>query len=287
MELEEYSYEFMPIYQNNFIDPSFFNWDASYGYTFQNALGVHFYESYDYYAQYFYNSYYSNRINESTGYSSNDDRSLNENENEQIDNSSLLMLFQNFKDILIPEKKKIFLCKKGKRFRENGNQNQKNKRCFRLDDERTNYVRQAINYYLNEEILDEIKEKDKKAKLKKFPEKFIAKVALVSNKKYLDKKLISLYEESKLYDKINKQKKSKTRSKIKNFITLDEIKEKSGVKKILEKTFKELANEYLESKKFKDYCQTLNSIEGIEKAKMLKHCGNYFADKGTKFQVLK
>lgn len=268
MGYQEKSDEYTLIDRNNFNNSPLFNSDASYESIFQNVSEVQKYENYDYYVHGYYNSNGSNKINESTGFSSNYDSNLT------------LKSFKDFENILNPEKEKLFNIKKKRH---------KRKRGIRTDGGRTNFVRLSLNCNFNKKVLNYVKEEYPDSKLKKFPEKFIAQVALVRNKYYLDMKLISLYEESKSkkYKETNNKKKPKTHSKNKKFITLDEIKEEPGVKELLEKTFKELVNEYLDSIEFKNYCETLNETGKIEKAKMLRHCGKIFAGKTSLFDTLK
>ena len=123
-----------------------------------------------------------------------------------------------------------------------------------------------MNGYLYEEALKQ------KIKLKKFPEEFIAKVALVRNKHYLDKNIISLYEE---YEQEENQKNSE--------IDLDKIKDEPDIKELLEMTLKQLANNYLKSDKFKTYYENLkkDKDKGEEKANNFVFWGNYFD--GNKF----
>ena len=222
--------------------------------------------------------------NETTNHSSDDEGISIQKQNEEIDSSLNQSYYGNINlslqsqslEILFLVKKKFFLCNKKERpsDKESEDKIEKSNRTERrFDDERTNFVRQSLNCYLNEEVLSKINgenPKEKIIKLKKFPEKFIAKVALISNKKYLDKKLISLYEESKLYEKEDNNKKSRK-------ITLDEIKDKQDVKELLEMTLKQLADKYLKSNKFTLYYQKLENTKGIDKAEMFRFCGKYFA----------
>ena len=269
MGYQENSYENIPNYLNNFKGSSLFDLDADCESIFQNVSEVQKYEYYDYYVPCYYNTNDSNKINESTGYSSNDDNSLT------------LKSSKDFKNILNPEKENIFIIAK-KRPKE------KSKKRIRPDDERTTFVRNSLNAYFNEKALNYVKEKYPYSKLKKFPTKFIAEVALVKNKYYLNKKLISLYEKSKLkkYEETVNKKKSKTTSKNKKMITLDEIEEEPDVKKLLEKTFKELANEYLGSKKFKVYYKNLIERETKETVKIITDCLKDFLGKKILFNTL-
>ena len=261
MEIEEKSFDSMPIFNDSYLDESLNNSQKSLD---KFSFPVH------------HNLHNPKIINESTGNSSNDGIISFEKEKEQKDNISTTKYFQGNKSIFYPEKKKkIFQCQKKKKCR------------FRSDILRTKFVRQLFNGHLKKKVLKYryyIKGKNKKLKLKAFPEKFIAKVALVKNKYYLNKKLISLYEESKKYEQAKNLKKPKTHSKNKNVITLDEIKDKPGIKELLEKTLRELAYDYLI--KFKKNIEKLNGKERKEKSDMFKYLGKYFTGKAILFNTL-
>ena len=261
MEIEEKSFDSMPIFNDSYLDESLNNSQKSLD---KFSFPVH------------HNLHNPKIINESTGNSSNDGIISFEKEKEQKDNISTTKYFQGNKSIFYPEKKKkIFQCQKKKKCR------------FRSDILRTKFVRQLFNGHLNQKVLKYryyIKGKNKKLKLKAFPEKFIAYIALVKNKNYLNKKLISLYEESKKYEQAKNLKKPKTHSKNKNVITLDEIKDKPGIKELLEKTLRELAYDYLI--KFKKNIEKLNGKERKEKSDMFKYLGKYFTGKAILFNTL-
>jgi len=264
MEIEEKSFDSMPpIFNDSYLGESLNNSQKSLD---KFSFSVH------------NNSHNSKIINESTGNSSNDGIISLEKEKEQKDNISTTKYFQGNKSIFYPEKKKkIFRCQKKKKCR------------FRSDNLRTKFVRQLLNGHLNQKVLKYryyIKGKNKKLKLKAFPENFIANIALVKNKYYLNKKLISLYEESKSkkYEQAKNLKKPGTRSKNKNVITLDEIKDKPGIKELLEKTLREFAYDYLI--KFKKNIEKLNGKERKEKSDMFKYLGKYFTVKAILFNTL-
>ena len=261
MEIEEKSFGSMPIFNDSYLGESLNN--------SQESLDKFSFHVHD-------NSHNSKIINEANGNSSNDGIISLEKEKEQKDNISTTKYFQGNKSIFYPEKKKkIFRCQKKKKCR------------FRSDNLRTKFVRQLLNGHLNQKVLKYryyIKGKNKKLKLKAFPENFIANIALVKNKNYLNKKLISLYEESKKYEQAKNLKKPKTHSKNKNVITLDEIKDKPGIKELLEKTLRELAYDYLI--KFKKNIEKLNGKERKEKSDMFKYLGKYFTGKAILFNTL-
>ena len=261
MEIEEKSFGSMRIFNDSYLGESLNNSQES-----PDKYSFHVHD----------NSHNPKIINESTGNSSNDGIISFEKEKEQKDNISTTKYFQGNKSIFYPEKKKkIFQCQKKKKCR------------FRSDNLRTKFVRQLFNGHLNQKVLKYryyIKGKNKKLKLKAFPENFIANIALVKNKNYLNKKLISLYEESKKYEQAKNLKKPKTHSKNKNVIALDEIKDKPGIKELLEKTLRELAYDYLI--KFKKNIEKLNGKERKEKSDMFKYLGKYFTGKAILFNIL-
>ena len=65
---------------------------------------------------------------------------------------------------------------------------------------------------------------------------------------------------------------------------MDEIKDKPGIKELLEKTLRELAYDYLI--KFKKNIEKLNGKERKEKSDMFKYLGNYFTGKAILFNTL-
>ena len=183
---------------------------------------------------------------------------------------------KDVKELFNQKNKEIFTCKKTKR--KNKNKNKKKEKLprseTRLDIDRTTYVRKTLNDYMYGEVSEKLKIKNPKIKLNKIPEKFIYKISLVSSKEYLNKKLISLLEESKLYEKN------------KSFPNFDEIKNNPDIKEILEKTFSELAKEYMKKGGFEEYLEEIKASEGIDKANKLRFCGKYFAQEKTLFQTI-
>jgi len=230
----------------------------------------------------FFNSNDKDNKNERTNYRSDDEEISIIKETEQMDSSFNQFNDENINLILLPnpikEKIKIFLCKKMERSLDKEKEEKitkSNRTERRFDDERTNFMRQALNGYLYEEILhyleEENEKKNKKVKLKKFPEEFIAKVALVKNKNDLDMSIISLYAK---YEQTDNQKNSIIE-------TFGKIKNNPGIKKLLEMTLKQLAREYLKTEKYDNYYENLKKNKGEEKADNFKFCGNNFA--GNKF----
>ena len=173
-------------------------------------------------------------------------------------------------------KKIIFITKKTTRKR--------NER--RYDNCRTQFVTQILNCFLRKSISIIIKG-DHKKKLKYFPQEFIRQISLIRNGDYLNKKLISLYEEIKQFERKTKKMPGKyTKTKIENF---DEFMEKPGLKKILDMTFKELVEKYIFSGEFE---KDLNYMEENEEDKKLfRKCGknfiyDYASKKSNTFLIL-
>ena len=230
----------------------------------------------------FFNSNDKNYENERTNYRAVVEEISIIKEKEEIDSSpnqfSVTYINLSLQSIPIQrkEKNKIFLCLKTNRplDKEKEEKIEKSNRTERrFDDLRTNFIRQSFNSYLYEEVLYNINKNKKNIKFKKFPEKFIAKVALVKNKNYLNENIISLYD--KYVEKENQEN-----SEIE---TLKQIKDEPGVKELFEMTLKQLANKYLNSDKFKTYCEKIKNEKdkGEEKVNNFVFWGNYFA--GNKF----
>ena len=220
-----------------------------------------------------------NNINEKTGDSSYHGAISGEIEIEPIytcskksknDSKDVKELFNQKK------KEKIFNCKKTKRKIKSENKKKENlpRSQTRLDNDRTTFVRKTLNDYTYGEVSEKLKKKNPKLKINKIPEKLISKISLVSSKEYLNMKLISILEESKKYEKN------------KSFPNFDEIKNNPDIKEILEKTFSELAKEYMEKGGFEKYLEEIKASEGIDKANKLRFCGKYFAQEKTLFHTI-
>ena len=220
-----------------------------------------------------------NNINEKTGDSSYHGAISGEIEIEPIymcskqsknDSKDVKELFNQKK------KEKIFNCKKTKRKIKSENKKKEKlpRSQTRLDNDRTTFVRKTLNDYTYGEVSEKLKKKYPILKINKIPEKLISKISLVSSKEYLNMKLISILEESKKYEKN------------KSFPNFDEIKNNPDIKEILEKTFSELAKEYMEKGGFEKYLEEIKASEGIDKANKLRFCGKYFAQEKTLFHTI-
>ena len=138
-----------------------------------------------------------NNINEKTGDSSYHGAISGEIEIEPIytcskksknDSKDVKELFNQKK------KEKIFNCKKTKRKIKSENKKKENlpRSQTRLDNDRTTFVRKTLNDYTYGEVSEKLKKKYPTLKINKIPEKLISKISLVSSKKYLNMKLISI-----------------------------------------------------------------------------------------------
>jgi hypothetical protein len=142
---------------------------------------------------------------------------------------------------------------------------------IRYDNNRTKFVRKTLNHFFPETISIFVRD-DPHKKLKSFPEEFIRRISLVRKGEYLDRKLISLYEDIKLFETEKKKKPGKyTKTQIENF---DEFMGKPGLKEILDMTFKELVEMYIISGKFVNDIKSMKENE--ENKNFFRLCGKNF-----------
>ena len=272
MRNDETNFNCLPMIQNSPNDSCQFKKDTTITYKLNNLMRNRvFFDSFD--------SNQINNINEKTGDSSYHGAISGEIEIERIykcskksknDSKDVKELFNQKK------KEKIFNCKKTKRKIKSENKKKENlpRSQTRLDNDRTTFVRKTLNDYTYGEVSEKLKKKNPILKINKIPEKLISKISLVSSKKYLNMKLISILEESKKYEKN------------KSFPNFDEIKNDPDIKEILEKTFSELAKEYMEKGGFEKYLEEIKASEGMDKANKLRFCGKYFAQEKTLFHTI-
>ena len=167
----------------------------------------------------------------------------------------------------VKEKKKslFFLNQKKKR-----NKNRKKFESSRQDNDRTKFVRQVFNSYWYEK-LPNIFKKNKNNKIKKFPQGFINETAKIRGKDYLDKTIKFFYTEKKLYKP--KELESYYIYNI-NFINkIMEGNEKNDLEKLFDIKYTDLINEYLESKEFENFIESMKKKDIFEANKF-----KYFAD---------
>ena len=176
----------------------------------------------------------------------------------------------NIKKELVNEKKKekpikkslFFLGKKKKR-----NNNRKKFESSRQDNDRTKFVRQVFNTYWYGK-LPNIFKKNKTNKIKKFPQGFINETAKIQGQDYLDKSIKYFYTEKKLYKSTEVE--SYFNYNI-NFINkLMEGNEKDDLEKLFDIKYSDLINEYLESKEFQKFIESMK-IKDIFEANKFKY----------------
>ena len=177
---------------------------------------------------------------------------------------------KEIKFFIVNEKKKekhikkslFFLGKKKKR-----NNNRKKFESSRQDNDRTKFVRQVFNTYWYGK-LPNIFKKNKTNKIKKFPQGFINETAKIQGQDYLDKSIKYFYTEKKLYKSTEVE--SYFNYNI-NFINkLMEGNEKDDLEKLFDIKYSDLINEYLESKEFQKFIESMK-IKDIFEANKFKY----------------
>ena len=146
----------------------------------------------------------------------------------------------------------------------------KNRKKFessRQDNDRTKFVRQVFNTYWYGK-LPNIFKKNKTNKIKKFPQGFINETAKIQGQDYLDKSIKYFYTEKKLYKSTEVE--SYFNYNI-NFINkLMEGNEKDDLEKLFDIKYSDLINEYLESKEFQKFIESMK-IKDIFEANKFKY----------------
>ena len=100
----------------------------------------------------------------------------------------------------------------------------------------------------------------------KLPRYFVNNININYNKKYLNYKMIQIYEEFKIFVNIDKLKIELTNIKCKIFLY------------IINKTYKELFQEYLKSKKYIDDCEKIDEKEGLKNGLLFRYVSLSFVD---------
>ena len=115
----------------------------------------------------------------------------------------------------------------------------------------------------HEILFKSLKVKDKNYKL---PRNFVINININFNKKYLNYKMIQIYKEYKIFVNIDRLKIALNNIKFKLFLYL------------INKTYKELFQEYLKSKKFIDDCEIIDQKEGLEIGLLFRYVSLSFVD---------
>ena len=100
----------------------------------------------------------------------------------------------------------------------------------------------------------------------KLPRSFVTNININYNKKYLNYKMIQIYEEYKIFINIDALKISLTNIKFKLFLY------------IINKTYKELFQDYLKSKKYINDCKIIDNKEGLEIGLLFRYVSQCFVD---------
>lgn len=185
----------------------------------------------------------------------------NPNENKEIK----FFIINETKKVKPVKKSLFFLGQKKKR-----NKNRKKFESSRQDNDRTKFVRQVFNTYWYGK-LPNIFKKNKTNKIKKFPQGFINETAKIRGQDYLDKSIKYFYSEKKLYKQTELE--SYFNYNI-NFINkLMEGNEKDDLEKLFDIKYTDLINEYLESKEFQKFIESMKRKDIFEANKF-----KYFAE---------
>lgn len=180
---------------------------------------------------------------------------------------------KDIKFFIINEPKKVKQVKKSLFFlgqKKKRNKNRKKFESSRQDNDRTKFVRQVFNTYWYGK-LPNIFKKNKTNKIKKFPQGFINETAKIRGKDYLDKSIKYFYTEKKLYKQ--KELESYFNYNI-NFINkIMEGNEKDDLEQLFDIKYTDLINEYLESKEFQKFIESMKKKDIFEANKF-----KYFAE---------
>ena len=180
---------------------------------------------------------------------------------------------KEIKFFIINEPKKVKQVKKSLFFlgqKKKRNKNRKKFESSRQDNDRTKFVRQVFNTYWYGK-LPNIFKKNKTNKIKKFPQGFINEIAKIRGRDYLDKSIKYFYTEKKLYKQ--KELESYFNYNI-NFINkIMESNEKDDLEKLFDIKYTDLINDYLQSKEFQKFIESMKKKDIFEANKF-----KYFAE---------
>ena len=196
----------------------------------------------------------------------------NENENKEI------------KFFIINEPNKVKPVKKSLFFLGQKKKRKKNRKKFessRQDNDRTKFVRQVFNTYWYGKLPNVFK-KNKTNKIKKFPQGFINKTAKIKDQDNLDKTIKYFYTEKKLYKE--KELENYFNYNI-NFINkIMESNEKDDLEQLFDIKYKDLINEYLESKEFQKFIESMKKKDIFEANKFKYFAENFINNSRVKLK---
>lgn len=151
----------------------------------------------------------------------------------------------------------------------------KNRKKFessRQDNDRTKFVRQVFNSFWYGK-LPNIYTKNAKNKIKKFPLGFIRETAKIRGGDYLDKTIKYFYEEKKLYKNQEIESHFNYNKKMLNKIITG--KEKNVLEELLDLKYTDLINEYLKSKEFQEFIESMKKKDIFEAEKFKFFAENF------------
>ena len=106
----------------------------------------------------------------------------------------------------------------------------------------------------------------KREKNYKLPQYFITNIKIMYNKKYLNCSMLQIFKDYKIFVDIDKIKTQLTVNKFKLFLF------------IINKTYKELFQEYINSKKYLDDCAEIDNKYGIKIGLLFRYTSKIFID---------
>ena len=139
-----------------------------------------------------------------------------------------------------------------------------NESPIRPDDYRDKIARHILNNYFYNKV-NEIIKGTIQQKFKRFPQDILNQISRKKNKYFLEITLNEFYEIRALYKKNKEKKTFEHNLSIINELRKDsykEFREKSGFDDILEMTFRDLVGDYLKSKEYDEY---INTLKGKDK----------------------
>lgn len=151
----------------------------------------------------------------------------------------------------------------------------KNRKKFessRQDNDRTKFVRQVFNSFWYGKLPD-IFTKNSKSKIKKFPLGFINETAKIRGGDYLDKTIKYFYEEKKLYKHQELESYFNYNIKVINKIITGG--EKNDLEELLNIKYTDLINEYLKSKEFQEFIESMKKKDIFEADKFKFFAENF------------
>ena len=173
--------------------------------------------------------------------------------NDSASSSESSSLFKNIEVNSFKEEENL-ICKKRYRVKRPRRENQ--------DNMRRKIKRRFFNDALINKLNDKLKNFGSIKYFMKFPQNFVGDCNIKRNKEIINMTLLDLFEKNELYVNENEEGLNKYKHNLK-VVQSEEIKENEIFKKILDKTFSELYNEYINSDEF-----NIDEINRLKEKKM-------------------